>query len=39
MTNYGVISENMGMRGPMLYIFKTLAVKNAKKLELGFSEN
>ena len=32
-----VISENMGIHGPMLYIFKTLAVKNAKKLELGFS--
>ena len=30
MTNYGVISENMGMHGSMLYIFETLAVKSTK---------
>ena len=34
---YDGISENMEIHGPMLYIFKMLAVKNAKKLELGFS--
>ena len=39
MTNYGVITENMGIHDPMLDIFKTLAVKNAKKLELGFPVN
>ena len=30
MTNYDGISENMGIHGPMLYIFKMLAVKNAE---------
>ena len=39
MTNYGVARENMGIYGPMLYIFKMLTVKNAKQLELGFSVN
>ena len=38
-TNYDVISENVGIYGPMLYIFKVLTVKNAKKLKLGFSIN
>ena len=39
MTNYDGISENMGIHGPMLHNFKMMAVKNAKKLELGFSVN
>ena len=37
--NYDVFSENMGIHGSMLYIFKTLAMRNAKKIELGFSVN
>ena len=35
-TNYDVISENMGIHGPVLYIFKMLTMK---KIELGFSVN
>ena len=37
MTMYDVISKSMGIRGPMLYMFKMRTVKNIKKLGLGFS--
>ena len=39
MTNCDVVGENIGIHGPMLHILKTLVVKNAKNLELGFSVN
>ena len=39
MRDYEVSSESVGIHGPMLYIFKMLSVKNAKKLELDFFVN
>ena len=37
MTNYDVISDNMGIHDHMLCISKVLTMENAKRVELGFS--